>query len=355
MKSFVDLDLTLGSQPRDLGAVLSRIDVGKGKEQLFEDQQPEVLTRLAESARIASIKASNAIEGVTVDGQRAELIADGSQRYRNRNEREFAGYRDAVDLLMRQETEERLSVPFVLHLHRLLFRYSDGKGGSLKQDENLIVSFESGRREIVFTPVPPEDTEFALDELLVRYEEARGAAQTHPVVLIGAFVLDFLAINPVADGNGRLARLLTTHELLRAGYGIARYASIEKRIYESKNTYYKALYDSQREWHGAAHDAWPWISYLVRVLEEAYGDFEEEVLAEEVSGNKQERVRDYVVRQAPERFRRRDIERALPGVSVGTIRLVLAELREEGRIEAEGGGRGAVWKKISGESGRSRT
>jgi Fic family protein len=350
MKSFIDLDLTLGSQPRDLGPVLSRIDVGKGKEQLFEDQRPEVLTRLAETARIASIEASNAIEGVVIDGDRAVLIADGSQRYRNRNEREFAGYRDAIDLLMRRGVEERLSVAFILHLHRLLFRYTDGQGGNLKKDQNLIVSYEGGGREVIFTPVSPEETEFSLSELLVRYEDARAAAETHPIVLVGALVLDFLAIHPVADGNGRLARLLTTHELLRAGYGIARYISIENRIYESKNTYYQALFDSQREWHGSEHDAWPWVTYLARILDEAYADFEREVVADDSSGNKQERVRGYVLGQAPEKFRRREIERALPGVSVATIRLVLAELREEGRIVAEGSGRAAVWKRVAGSA-----
>lgn len=348
MKSFVDLDLTLGAQPRDLGPILSQIDVGKGKEQLFEGQRPEVLTRLAENARIASIEASNAIEGIVVDADRAELIADGSQRYRNRNEREFAGYRDAIDLLMRHGVEEKLSVAFILHLHRLLFRYTDGGGGSLKQDQNLIVSYEGGGREIIFTPVLPGETEFVLTELLVRYEEARAAAQTHPIILVGALVLDFLAIHPVADGNGRLARLLTTHELLRSGYGIARYISLENRIYESKNTYYKALYDSQRTWHEGDHDAWPWISYLARVLVEAYADFEKEIIADDSTGNKQERVREFILRQAPERFRRRDVERALPGVSVATIRLVLAELRQAREIVAEGSGRGAVWKRISG-------
>jgi fido (protein-threonine AMPylation protein) len=241
VQSFVDLDRTFGSQPRALGALLARIDTGRGQERLFEDQRPELLKQLAEHARIASIKASNAIEGVVVGTDRAERIAEGAHRYRNRNEREFAGYRDAIDMLMRLEAYEELSVPLVLHLHRLLFEYTDGNGGHLKMDQNLIVSYESGSKEVVFTPTRPEETEFMLSELLVRYEEAKAEGRTHPLILIGALVLDFLAIHPVADGNGRLARLLTTYELLAQGYRVARYVSLEQRIYESKNTYYKAL------------------------------------------------------------------------------------------------------------------
>jgi hypothetical protein len=40
MWSFVDLDRTFGSQPRELGAALARIDTGKGQERLFQDQKP---------------------------------------------------------------------------------------------------------------------------------------------------------------------------------------------------------------------------------------------------------------------------------------------------------------------------
>jgi Fic family protein len=347
MQSFVDLDKTFASQPRELGALLARIDTGRGQERLFEDQRPELLRQLAHNARVASITASNAIEGVVVGSERAERIAEGSHRYRNRNEREFAGYRDAIDMLMRLETYEELSVPFVLHLHRLLFEYTDGNGGRLKSDQNLIVSYESGRKEIVFEPTPPEQTEFALSELLLRYGEAKAEGRTHPLILIGALVLDFLAIHPVADGNGRLARLLTTYELLAWGYRVARYISLEQRIFESKNTYYQTLYDSQRNWHEGEHDIWPWTAYLARVLASAYDDFEKKVAdAGQQSGNKQERVRDYILNQAPNRFRRRDVERALPGISLATIRLVLTQLRDAGQIKPEGSGAGARWTRV---------
>jgi Fic family protein len=312
MRSFVDLDRTFSSQPRELGAELARIDTGKGQERLFADQVPQLLRALSENARIASITASNAIENVIVAKDRAERIAEGSPRFRNRNEKEFAGYRDAIDSIMRLEQYEPLTVPFLLHLHRLLFKHVDGRGGHLKSDQNLIVSYETGRREIVF-PTPDEhDTPMLLTELLDRYSEAKREGRTHPIVLIGALIVDLLAIHPVADGNGRLARLLTTYELLAAGYGVARYVSVEQRIFE--------------------------------ILDSAYEDLEQRVAAAGTdSGSKQDRVREHILRHAPLEFRTRDIQRALPGISPATVRLVLNELRDAGEITSTGKGSGARW------------
>jgi Fic family protein len=344
MRSFVDLDRTFGSQPRELGAELSRIDTGKGQERLFADQVPELLRALSEDARIDSITASNAIENVIVAKDRAERIAGGSPRFRNRNEKEFAGYRDAIDAIMRLERYEPLTVPLLLHLHRLLFKHVDGRGGHLKSEENLIVSYESGRREIVFTPPDEHETPGLLAELLVRYNEAKREGRTHPLVLVGALIVDLLAIHPVADGNGRLARLLTTYELLAAGYGVARYVSVEQRIYEAKNTYYQTLHESQLGWHTGEHTIWPWTTFLIRILDDAYEDFEQRVAAAPTNtGSKQDRVREHILEHAPAEFRTRDIHRALPGVSPATVRLVLNELRDKGQIISTGIGSGARW------------
>jgi Fic family protein len=352
MRSFVEIDRTFDGQPRELGAVLAQADTGRGQEQLFLDQRPELLKRLSKYARIASITASNAIEGVIVDGARAQKIVEGAPRFRNRSEREFAGYRDAVDGLMRLDEFEPLSVPFVLHLHRQMFAHSGGRGGYLKTDENLIVSYESGEREVVFVPPPPDETEFLLTELLTRYNQMKKEGQTHPLVLIGALVVDFLAIHPVADGNGRLARLLTTYELLSQGYGVARYVSIEERIFASKNTYYDRLYQSQRGWHECNHTIWPWTTYLARVVADAYEDLEKRVAAaSEPEGNKQDRVRRHIVEQAPIVFRRREIERALPEVSPATIRLVINALRDVGDIVPEGAGPNARWRRVDRAAG----
>ena len=354
MRSFVDLDRTLGAQPLRLGARLARLDVGRGREALFRDQLPELLRSLAQETRIASITASSAIEGVIVDPTRAEKLAQEGvepRRFRNRNEREFAGYRDAMDEIMRAAPLEPITVPYVLHLHRQLFRYTDRGGGRLKSDQNLIASYERGHREVIFTPPSPKEAEFLLPELVGRYRVAAETRAAHPVLLIAAFVLDLLAIHPVADGNGRLARLLTTHALLQEGYGLARFVSVEQRMFDTKNAYCAALYASQRRWHEGAHDIWPWAEYLVAILEVSYDDFEARAAAgRNLAGrSKQDRVREYVLHQAPAVFRLRNIRAALPGVSDPTIRLVLSELRHEGLVgidEAAGGsGPQAAWRR----------
>ena len=354
MNSFIDLDRTLGSQPVRLGARLARLDLGRGREDLFRDQLPELLRALADETRVASITASSAIEGVIVDPSRvASLIRQDAEprRFRNRNEREFAGYRDAMDEIMRAAVLEPITVPYILHLHRQLFGYTGGVGGLLKTERNLIASFEHGHREIIFTPPSPKETEFLLPELVARYQSAVESQAAHPILMIAAFVLDFLAIHPVTDGNGRLARLLTAHALLREGYRVARYVSVEQRMFETKNAYYAALYESQRHWHEGTHNVWPWAEYLVGILEDSYNDFEMRIAARRnLAGlSKQGRVREYVLHHAPVVFRLRDVRTALPGVSDQTMRLVLSELHRERLIEidevAGGSGPNAAWRR----------
>jgi Fic family protein len=351
MRSFVDLDRTLASQPIRLGAVLSRVDVGRGREQLSSAQMPELLTALADESRFASITASSAIEGVIVEPARAMRIvaapAGTSRRFRNRNEREFAGYRDAVDEMMRRERlEEPASVPLLAHMHRKLFGHLDGGGGRLKTDPNLIVGYEHGHREVIFKPPSPAETPFLLQELCTRYQRAQSAGLGHPVVLVGAFVLDMLAIHPFADGNGRVARLATTYLLMQAGYSVPRYVSLEQRVFETRNTYYDVLEESQRGWHEGTHDVWPWVTYLVDVLADAYDRFEQLVAARDGSGlSKQQRVRRHVLEHAAATFAIADVRRALPGVSDETIRLVLNDLKTAGRVASTGRGRGATWQR----------
>jgi len=348
LRSFLDIP-PVATIPVEAAGILARIDQARGREDLHRAQAPQVLERLAAHARFESITASNAIEDVVVDDDRAlQLIrAPEGTAYADRTEREFAGYRDASDYLTARPPEA-LTVPLVLHLHRLLLRHTgDPSAGAFKATDNIIGHRVDGRVTKIFTPVAAgAPTEWHITELVARYEVAVADGRTPPVALVALLVLDFLAIHPFQDGNGRIARLLTTCELLRHGYGIARYASLEQRIFDSKNSYYEALRASQRGWHESEHDVWPWKLYLLRIIDDAYADFEARVVAARALTGKTkiEQVRHYVLEQTSAEFRFVDIVAALPDISQATIRKALNALAQEGAVEA-GRGRSATWRR----------
>ncbi len=351
MRSFSDIRAALEAPPLDVVSLLGRIELGRGREGLYRSQAPQVLERLAAQTRFDSITASSAIEDVFVDDDRAVKILrdpDGAGAYRDRSELEFAGYRDASDYLMTKEPEP-LTVPLLLHLHRLLMHHTDDPlAGNLKTSDNLIGERADGRVRVIFKTVAAGgQTEWHLNELVTRYEEAIADSGVPDLLAVCALVLDFLAVHPFQDGNGRIARLLTTHELLRGGWGVARYVSLEQRIFESKNTYYTALRMSQAKWHDAGHDIWPWARYLLQVIADAYDDFERKVAAgaELIGQTKHEQARNYILAQAPRTFRLAQVFDALPDISPATIRDAADALRDEGVLQVSRG-RSAVWTRV---------
>jgi Fic family protein len=348
LRSFADLDGLIGRVPAQVVTQLGGIDFGRGSEALYRDQMPGLLTGLADRARVQSITASSAIEGVVVaDVGRAERIINRrTSMLRNRSEQELAGYRDAQDYLFHQDWRP-LTAGLILHLHRLLFAHTAMPGGAFKAEDNLVVDRSpDGSTTVRFKPVTAASTPFAIDELIDRYQPAIAAGEHHPVLLSGLFILDLLVIHPFGDGNGRVARLLTNAMLSEHGYTVGRYVSLEQAVAESADAYYQALLDSTRGWDEGTADPWPWLGYFTRVIAGAYAVFADRAAAAQTPGTKQQRIREHILRRAPATFRLADIRTAVPGVSDQTIRLVLEQLKHEGKVRANGTGRSATWTRI---------
>jgi Fic family protein len=349
LRSFADLDALIGRVPARVVTRLSAIDFGRGSEALYRDQMPGLLTGLADRARVQSITASSAIEGVVVaDAGRAERIINRrTSALRNRSEQELAGYRDAQDYLFQQDWRP-LSTGLILHLHRLLFAHTAMPRGAFKTEDNLVVDRSpDGSTTVRFKPVPAAGTPFAVDDLIDRYQRAVAAGEHHPVLLSGLFILDLLVIHPFADGNGRVARVLTSAMLVEHGYTVGRYVSLEQAVAESADAYYQALLESTHGWHDGTADPWPWLGYFTGVIAGAYAVFADRAAAATTPGTKQQRVREHILRRAPVTFRLADIRVAVPGVSDQTIRLVLEQLKNEGKVRANGTGRTATWTRTN--------
>jgi Fic family protein len=92
----------------------------------------------------------------------------------------------------------------------------------------------------------------------------------HPLLIIGNFLVEFLAIHPFQDGNGRLSRILVNLLMLKAGYEYVPYVSQEKLIEDNKADYYLALRKSQKTLNTDHADITAWLDFFLTIsLEQA--------------------------------------------------------------------------------------
>jgi Fic family protein len=186
-----------------------------------------------------------------------------------------------------------------------------------------------------------------MDRLHMAFREHMERQKIDHLLLIAAYILDFLCIHPFTDGNGRIARLLSLLLLYQSGYEVCRYISLERIIENHREGYYDAFYKSSQGWHEGAHDLLPWCEYFLDVvILGAYREFERRVGELTSSyGAKTQMVVD-ALRRLPTVFRYADLARACPGVSRPTIKAVLRRFTRDGRVRCTKPGRDAVWENI---------
>lgn len=348
MQTFRALEQKIGLVPSSMARTLGEIDAGRGSESAFRLQRPQVLDALIDVARVQSTEASNAIEHILAPRKRIEALVADRTTPRNRSEAEIAGYRAVLDLIHEQARSVPLRSSVVEQLHRDLYRYTTVPAGRWKATDNLIEEeLADGTTRLRFRPVAAAETPAAMDELHDRFLAARAAGQHHDLLLIGAYVFDFLCIHPFLDGNGRMSRLLTLMLLYQAGYGVGRYVSLERLISDTKERYYDTLERSGHGWHDAEHDIWPWLEYFTGILLRAYAEFEERVsLVAGGRGAKTASIERFIADRVSDEFTIADVRDAALGASDSLISKVLARLRDEGRIEPLGTGRAARWRRL---------
>ena len=349
MKTFRALERHLGLVPAALLRQVSEIDVARGREEVYRRQNPEALRTLVAVARIQSVEASNAIENVVAPPKRIRELVEEKTTPRNLSEAEIAGYRGVLDLIHSSAAHVPFRPSVVEQLHRDLYQFTAVPAGRWKALDSTVTEERPGGEVVArFTPVNALETPAAMDELHERLLDAWESSSYHRLLLTGAYVLDFLVIHPFADGNGRMARLLTLLLLYQAGYEVGRFVSLERLIEQTRETYYEALAASTAGWHDGEHSLQPWLSYFLGVLVRAYADFEERVGA--VAGGrgaKAEAIRSFVRSRATARLTVEDVRRAVPAASDVYIREVLRKLRDQGALRQIGRGPRASWERVN--------
>lgn len=216
--------------------------------------------------------------------------------------------------------------------------------GDYKKITNHVEAFSPDGKSlgIVFETATPFDTPTLMREIVDWYKRSTYEEIQHPLILIGIFIVVFLAIHPFKDGNGRLSRILTTLLLLRAGYNYVPYSSMESIIEVSKDSYYLALRRTQQTIYKDEQNWEPWLVYFLKTMSQQKNNLAAKVQEEQSLRASLPALSRQILELVKTRgeIGVKEIEEGT-GSNRNTIKVHLKKLTEQHYLKPIGKGRGA--------------
>lgn len=137
----------------------------------------------------------------------------------------------------------------------------DYNPGHYREGQNNVEDRTTGHK--IYRPPPGECVQALMDEY-VRWFTApvRGL---HPYCKAALSHLNFVAIHPFYNGNGRTARIIDTLVLYMAGYKSPDIVSLEEYFGRYSQSYYRTMQTAIGDtYNPAVHDVTPWVEYYLR-------------------------------------------------------------------------------------------
>ena len=317
---------------------------------------PQTVSRLSQSVIVTSTGASNRIEGNRLTDDEVEALYRNlrARPLKTRDEQEVAGYLEMLELILASYADMPLSEALILQLHRDMLRHSDKderQRGTYKFAPNRVEARDPSGNVVgvIFEPTPPHLTPKETQELTAWYQWADTEGFKHPLIRIGNFIFEYLAIHPFQDGNGRTSRLLTNLLLLQQGYRFTALVSHERLIEARKADYYLALNKTQSSWKSDNEDVFPWLVYFLEIVQtqakEALALIREDRI-ENLLSEKQLALWEWAQTRTEPTFSRKDAVTAL-GFPPRTIEASIKKLVDLKRLQKVGQGRATRYRIVN--------
>lgn len=333
--------------PSELLNITNYIHEVKKEEDEKKTLNSELFNKLNAIAKVQSVKGSNAIEGIVTTDKRIKALMEQKTEPSNHNEKEIAGYRDALNIVHTNYQSLSFDEEDILSLHNIMLAQSGSLfRGHYKTEDNAIIEIDqNGNRKLRFKPMNAEETPDAMNQLVLAYMDARQDSNINPLVLIPCVILDFLCIHPFDDGNGRMSRLLSLLLMYKSNYDVGKYISFEQQINLNKKSYYEALRLSSLSWEEGNNNYSHFIKNFITTLYNCYLELEKRLATVGLKKNKKEERIKMVLLNSLLPMSKQEILDIVPDISGSTIERVLANMLKDGQIEKYGSFKDARYKR----------
>lgn len=226
---------------------------------------PAYEKKFREEALIRTVHHGTHIEGNKLNLSQAERILAGQNVVaRDRDIWEVINYRRVMEYLNKfkiQNSEFRVDEKTIKEIHRLtVYRIlDDSYCGKFRKTQVVVKNSKTG--EVTFRPPPATEIEKQIGDFLA-WLNSNNIKPIHAILRSGIVHYEIARIHPFIDGNGRVARALSTLVLFIDGYDIRRFFSLEEYFDSDPKSYYTALKSVEKK----KGDLTFWLDYFTKGL-----------------------------------------------------------------------------------------
>lgn len=219
---------------------------------------PSLVLKLTEENQILATHYSTSIEGNPLSPQDVTNIILNEQIPTNKSEREVTNYFKVLTKISDfARKREQLDNPFVKKLHKELMVGLLEKGLGSFRDSGVFIGHTT-KFEVVVKHNPPFHNEKQIaDALTALFSWLDKEKELPQMVKAGIMHHQFAYIHPFFDGNGRLARILTTYYLLLNGYEVSKYFILDDFYDVDRSLYSDSLHTADKG------DVTMWLEYFL--------------------------------------------------------------------------------------------
>ena len=305
-------------------------------------------------ALIRTVHYGTHIEGNELNLDQAEKVLAGQDVVaRDRDIQEVINYRKAIEFISEIRIKDeglRINEETIRKLHKITINkiLPSEKCGEYRKTQVVVKNNQTG--QVSFRPPEASTISPQIKDLLVFIESSQNQ-DIHPVLKSGIVHYELVRIHPFLDGNGRVARALSTLILFLEGYDIRKFFSLEEYFDSKASEYYDALQSVEK----TGGDLTKWLEYFTEGLAIELSKIKEKVGRISVDGKLREKlggkplllterqlgIIEYI--QKVGFLQNQAFEELFPMVSEDTILNELKVLLQTGIIKKQGVTKGAKY------------